>query len=204
MIKLYMDDGAPWNFPAWKELTGVTHGLFPDDDTLLPRPWNRQDALDIQSYFNQYHAVVGEDAKIRFAVGSSGSAIPGRTKWNSWINKNWTKWNINSKISTVLRSVNIHPLDLLGESPLNEWPVSTGWIPIAVNPTGAFLFGLEAINPNTGHLSPNLRAGTQILIQRTWLALHSQAKRNEGKLASLEKAAISAFSGAVFLSSKMR
>jgi hypothetical protein len=37
---MYFDnDGAPWDFPQWKELTGIVHGLFPKDNKHLPKGW---------------------------------------------------------------------------------------------------------------------------------------------------------------------
>jgi hypothetical protein len=49
LIKLFFLDGYPWSWPTWQKITGVYHGVFPTEDSLLPKGWTRQDALDIKS-----------------------------------------------------------------------------------------------------------------------------------------------------------
>jgi hypothetical protein len=70
LIKLFSCDGAPWQWPAWQERTGILHGLFPDDNSKLPKGWTRKDAVDIQSYFRAYHLLLNEDKKLAFAVNA--------------------------------------------------------------------------------------------------------------------------------------
>jgi TATA-binding protein-associated factor len=59
--------GVLWNWNHWQELTGITHGLFPDDDRHLPAGWTRVNALDVKSYFTEYNALATEELKMKFS-----------------------------------------------------------------------------------------------------------------------------------------
>jgi hypothetical protein len=77
---MYHMDGAPWNWTTWKDITGIQNGIFPTDDTLLPRGLTRRDIVEIQSYFNQYQAQPTEDAKQKFVSQNKANPLPGRSK----------------------------------------------------------------------------------------------------------------------------
>jgi hypothetical protein len=201
LIALFFEDpGVPWDFSQWKEITGVHHGLFPEDKSLLPDGWTAEDARDIQIYFDQYSKLPTVEDKIKFAsiLRSSNQAVPGRPKWQSWVNLKWKGWKIHAKITEILNVENLHPLSLTlnskSKSKNLDWPNGGTYIPMAVDPVARALFGLEAMD-NLGRLPADLRTPMQALIQRTWINIWNQLKRSKTRLGNLEKDAIEAFEG---------
>lgn len=85
-VKLFELNGAPWDWPAWQDRTGIRHGLFPTDDAKLPPGWTRKDATDVHSYFRAYNALSTETKKLQFATKTKGgSSHPGRDIWYSFV-----------------------------------------------------------------------------------------------------------------------
>jgi len=114
LIDLYHAGGAPWNYPKWQEITGVRHGLFPDDDSLLPRGWTREDAQNVASYFSRYKNIVGECAKLKFAASrTDGGSLPGRTFWRTWVTTNWGRWKIHRRVIDVYKENDCFPPTIL-------------------------------------------------------------------------------------------
>jgi len=199
LVQMFLEDESPWRFPKWQSITGVRHGLFPeDDDSLLPTPWTRADANNVRSYFDQYSKKVKEDDKIKFASAKSGgSEVPGRDFWRKWVTACWRGWKIHSLVIEVLSSENLHPLTLALSSKsgsLDTWPSATQYVPMAVDPVGTALFGVECLDM-LGRVSSELRQTTQALIQRTWLILYNQIQRSKTRVVDLEKQATDAFNG---------
>jgi len=198
---MFIDDQAPWNFPQWQAITGVIHGLFPEDDSLLPKGWTRETANSVRSYFDQYSKKKKEDDKIKFASGRAGGhQVPGRDLWRKWVTEGWKTWKIHSRIIQVLSSENLHPLTLaLGSKTgsLESWPPGAQYIPMAVDPVGAVLFGPES-QDIYGRIHADLRQTTQALIQRTWTNLYNQTQRSRTRIVNLEKDATDAFNGAFY------
>ncbi|KAF8958916.1 hypothetical protein BDZ97DRAFT_1636073, partial [Flammula alnicola] len=194
LVSLFLEgDGAPWKYTIWKELTGVRNGLFPSDDSQLPRNWTRADADSISSYFSQYSNVVGEDARIRFSSSRNGAIIPGRDLWRAWVTSNWGKWKMHSRIAELLTARDIHPLALYSKNPdLKNKQVSNSYLPLILDDIGALVYGADALD-GRGLLPYSLRVSTQQLAQRTWSTLTKQISRSKIKFASLEAAARVAF-----------
>ena len=48
LINLHKCNGTPWQWPAWQNLTGIHHGLFLNDDALLPNNLTCKDILEIK------------------------------------------------------------------------------------------------------------------------------------------------------------
>jgi TATA-binding protein-associated factor len=201
---MFTEDGSPWMYPKWQFITGVHHDLFPQDDSHLPKPWTREDANNVKSYFDQYSKKVKEDDKIKFASAKSGGTqVPGRDFWRKWVTDCWKGWKIHSKIIEVLSSENLHPLTLALSSKsrsLDTWPSATQYVPMAVDPVGTALFGVDCLD-DLGRVSSEIRQTTQALIQRTWLVLYNQIQRSKGRIAELEKQATDAFNGKYSVSS---
>lgn len=121
---MFIDAQAPWCFPQWQSITGVRHSLFPEDDSLLPKDWNRANANSVRSYFDQYSKKKKEDDKIKFASDrAGGDQLPGRDFWRKWVSNGWKEWKIHSKVIEVLSSENLHPLTIA----LNSKTGSLDW-----------------------------------------------------------------------------
>lgn len=193
--------GAPWTFPIWQEITGVRHGLFPDDDALLPPGWTRETADLISSYFNQFKQQSSEAKKATFSQGrSNGSHVPGRSLWQKFITDGWKDWKIHSKITSVLSIERLHPLTLalsVSNGSFQEWPRATDYLPEATNSVGKALFGDEALDEN-GRLLQPLRSMTYVMMQRTWNVIRNQVDRNRSRISVLEKEVLAAFEGRFF------
>ncbi|KAF8808358.1 hypothetical protein BYT27DRAFT_7097080 [Phlegmacium glaucopus] len=193
LIKLFYSDGAPWNWPDWQAITAVRHGLFPTDDSLLPKGFTRRDVLDITSYFDQYNALPTEDDKIKFTSQRKGAQVPGRVKWRDWITAGWKSWKIHSRITDVLTEDGLHPLTIMiNTNNLDTWPPGDLYIPLIVDAVGRDLFGEPSFD-TSGRLALPYRQLTQHLIQRTWINIHKQTNRNKNRLVTLEAAATKAF-----------
>lgn len=201
LISLFFANGAPWNWPSWQEITGVSNGLFPDDDRLLPGAWTRQDAHDIQSYFRQYQSLENEQSRIKFTANTKGSAsIPGRKKWTDFISKIWEKAPIHNLIVEGLRKHGVHPITLVarGDS-FDMWPKADTYIPLALDTIGMLLFGQEAFGDNE-ILPYTTRKYLTVLVQRSWNRIREQIHRDKGNLVKLEQTTTKAFEGMSFIS----
>lgn len=196
LLQMYWDDsGAPWKFPLWQEITGVRHGLFPADDALLPRGWTREMASLIASYFDQYKNQGSEDQKIQFSSGlRNANQVPGRALWKKWVTETWRLLKMHARITEVLVQENLHPLTiaLSSRSGSLEWPKATTYVPLAINPVGRTLFGVDCLDSHS-HVYDELRTTISGVIVRTWINVNNQTKRSKVRIINLEKEAIEAF-----------
>jgi hypothetical protein len=192
LIRFHESDGFPWTMPTWQDLTGIKHGLFPDDDKLLPRGWTRRDAEDVQSYFNQYKDLSGEDQKKKFSAARDPS-VPGRKVWADFVSKSWAKWGVHGKIVECLYEQGVHPVTLIEEdATLESWPHAEAYIPIAIDAIALQLFGQEAFGESE-KLPFHLRKVLSIFVQRSWARIRVQFNTDKEKLPQLESAALTAF-----------
>ncbi|KAG6819600.1 hypothetical protein H0H93_010369 [Arthromyces matolae] len=185
---------APWNYPAWQELTGVRHGLFPKDDSLLPRGWSRQQADDIQSFFVSYSLQPATNRAKFFKT----SQHPGRRKFASWVTSRWTAWGVHDIVVKALREADAHPSIVLLrennlENPEAAWPSSTLFSNAAIEPVCLLLFGEDACVPNTDFITTAARNVVVIFIQRSWDTIRVQFRRVARQRKVIEEAAIDAF-----------
>ena len=188
----YDEPGAPWFFPRWKELTGVRHGLFPEDDKCLPQGWTRDTADKISSYFDQYAKQPTDKAKIKFA--SAKSEVPGRKAWRNWVNTLWKKQNIYLKIVDALYRGNLHPYTLAFQSGSPDaWPDANQFVPLAIDAVGLDLFGEECFVGDIVRIK--IRDATKALISCTWSTLYTNRTRLQNRISTLEIAAANAFQG---------
>jgi TATA-binding protein-associated factor len=204
LIKLfYAQPGAPWIFPQWQVITGVTHGLMPKDDGLLPEGLTRKDIANVESYFSQYDARSTEEEKIKFAskVKKAGKdEIPGRGAWNAWVTKRYnSKWKINTHIVKILASSGLHPDQIMDENGEESIPNSTSYLPLALDAIGRDLFGPEALDSN-GRLLARLREPTLVFAQRTWMLEARTVGSRKKKLEVLRDAAENILTGMSFTS----
>jgi hypothetical protein len=196
LIKLFSYDGAPWQWPAWQERTGVYHGLFPVDDSHLPKGWTRQNAVDVQSYFRAYQLLPTEEKKLAFSGNTKASAYPGREFWNSFISKRWDSWNIHTAVIEELKESHIHPLDvIISENDLGApWPQADMYLPMIIDSLALKLFGEEAF-PSNLILRPAMRDAFRAIPQRSWNTIRTQVKNMLKTPAAIEAAALAAFKG---------
>jgi hypothetical protein len=196
LIKFYYNNGAPWNWTTWKDITGIHDGIFPTDDALLPKGFTRQNVTDIKSYFDQYQAQPTEDAKIKFAGQNKGNPLPGRVKWREWVTTNWKVWKIHIRITDVLTAEGLHPLNIMANDARGEkmWPNAETYIPLVVDAVALDLFGDESFD-SSGRLAFQYRSVTQNLVQRVWGNVYKQSVRSRNRLGALEDAATRAFRG---------
>ncbi|EAU81754.1 hypothetical protein CC1G_13117 [Coprinopsis cinerea okayama7 len=188
--------GAPWNYPKWQEITGVYHGLFPEDDKHLPIGWTRRDADNVRSYFTQFSSYQKDEQKLKFAVVRTKAGqdpIPGRAFFRDWVTSLISSvWMMYTRIATILEDTNIHPLQIMvAADNLDKWPMSNYYIPMVIDRVALELFGPEALGP-TGLLPDELRAVVGIFIQRTWVVVKRSSMRKIKSLKTYETDAESA------------
>ena len=208
LIDLWKLD-LPWSFPRWQEITDIHHGLFQQDDGLLPKigkavAWTRWDAQDVQSFFEQYRALSTDTERANFVARSRGAVLPGRSVWLKFVGKGWARWNIHSRIINQLNIHNIHPLKLmLAEDTITDWPSATLYLPEALDDIGVELFGPEALSPVSGRLPSALRDCVRMLSQQTWLNIRKQVERSHRRIDVLEREALQLVCGWFFKSSSL-
>jgi TATA-binding protein-associated factor len=190
---------SPWSFSAWQDITGVTNGLFPLDDSQLPKGWTRKSADDIASYFQQFRDKKSEDERIKFAglqrrVGND--TIPGRALWRKWVTDNYSKhWDIHGRIARALTDANIHPLQLMkATGDFDDFPGASSYLPLGLDPIARSLFGPESFD-KSNHLKRELREPTLMLAQRTWGQLRKGHVRDVEHLRRLRQVMDAALAG---------
>lgn len=199
IMTMYGSSGAPWDYERWKEITGVTHGLFPDDNKQLPRGWSRKDAESVAVFFELFEKKGSEEEHIRFTnAKKDANKVPGRAFFQSWFKTLYRTSQIHAKITDTLLANSLHPVTIglnSGKRSLDAWwPSSRSYAPRALEVVGSELFGPEALD-DLGLLEAKLRAPTQALITRTWGNIHSQVKRLLKKIEELEAEAMASFEG---------
>lgn len=192
LITLWKVDGAPWKWPAWQQLTGVRHGLFPEDDALLPRGLDCKDAVQIKSYFDRFLA---EPEEKRFKLHSEKSGVvPGRDKWKKWVAAASRQWKLHPVIVDAFNENNVNPFQIYRVSEITEWPDARSYITAALDTLGSSLFGEESLD-EIGHLRHPLRQSTNTIAQSSWNRMRVQHARAQKKLNSAEHAAMVSFQG---------
>lgn len=199
LVDLYCSlDGAPWNWAAWRERTGVSHGLFPADDKDLPTGWTRQNATDVKTYFDAYGELPNVDKKRDFSTRSKGGIqYPGREVWHSFVSRHWNRWGVHSAVVEELKEWDIHPLAILSREPSLDgvWPNSSQYIPKLLDTLGMKLFGDEAFPANSETLGIEARTYLQPFAQRSWNSLRAQVNRLKTRRHEIEAQALATFKG---------
>ncbi|KAF8500014.1 P-loop containing nucleoside triphosphate hydrolase protein [Hysterangium stoloniferum] len=166
--------GAPWNFPRWKDISNVQHGLFSNNDQLLPKGINRQQSDSIQSYFHQYKILDMNKNKAKFSSSDD------------------KKKALHDKIIRAFTTCGVHPLTIFVAEGMDQWPNADTYIPAAVETIAIELFGLDTFSSND-HLHSQIRRSIQTFAQRSWLRIPVKAKRDQHDMRKLENEAIKAF-----------
>lgn len=186
-------------FPTWKELTGVSHGLFPEDDAQLPNGWTRDMATQVSSYFDQYHKKKSETQKMKFAAYTrkiGKDIVPGRAIFRTYVTERYSKtWNLHGIISGVLSDNDVHPTQLMSAmGSFATFPSSALYLPGVLDVIGLALYGPDSID-RTNHLRYELREATLILAQSTWANLNKAHNRDTKRLDKFETKVKDAFKG---------
>ncbi|KAF5347354.1 hypothetical protein D9756_010005 [Leucocoprinus leucothites] len=193
LMRLHAFDGAPWQWPAWQERTGIYHGLFPADDKLLPKGWTRQNAVDVHSYFQNYSAQPSEEKKQQY---QSKTPHPGKAVWHEFMKRNWPRWNIHDAVVEELKEWDVHPTAILirehnGE--VSQWPHADSYSAIILNTLGLKLFGEEAFLPKSETLPLSIRKNLSIFVQRSWDSIRKSVKQLKTNATKVEEEARSSF-----------
>jgi TATA-binding protein-associated factor len=190
LLDLYfVVDGAPWCWPSWKNITGVRHGLFPKTDDKLPSGWTREDANDIHSWFIHCHSAKSAE--------NGAASMPGRTKWNRFVQTKWEQWQLHAIIVKALRDCGIHPIQIIVNEGTTgfEWPKADSYAPNAFESIGMLIFGSDALGQ--AELFPaNIRKCIATFIQRSWARIRIQIQTDKKRLELLEIEALAAFNRA--------
>lgn len=182
LVKLHFSiPGAPWNYDHWKDATGVYYGLFPSDDSKLPRGWTRENANHVESYFDQFNKKTSEDEKIRFAARKTIETIPGRAFWQQWVNNHLAAWDLHARITAGLQRLYLTPLQLAVANGQDVLSNNSSFLASSLDKIGLDLFGPEALDRN-GLLKFPLRDGVLSLVQRTWENLKKQVRSSSTRL----------------------
>lgn len=199
------DMGVPWEFPVWQEGTGVYHGLNPVDPAQLPKGWTPEDAADINSFLSRYSALSSDSGKAHF-LSNTANVLPGKKKWQTWINAVWRSSGFQNKIIEVFSARNCHPLTQSRVAPKEKidnptslrerriWPSGATWIPICLDDVAITLFGEDCLG-ELGYLPEAYRNPTQALAQRTWTGLTRRLENAQKRVFKLEIEAKKAFDG---------
>lgn len=110
-------EGLPWTSSTWQENTKV-YGLpweivphsAPDTPTPNVPSWTTQKAQTVEAYARNLWL---SDDKSKYSTSSSDNNSAGRSQWNNWVQKNWTKWNMNSRIDQVFVEHKCSPYEVM-------------------------------------------------------------------------------------------
>ncbi|KAF5345577.1 hypothetical protein D9756_011032 [Leucocoprinus leucothites] len=193
LMRLYALDGAPWKWPTWQERTKIYHGLFPGNDKDLPSGWTRQNAQDVQSFFQDYWAQPSEEKKHQYQAKTTH---PGKGVWNEFMKRNWKRWNIHDAVVEELKEWDVHPTAILirehnGE--VSQWPHADSYSAIILNSLGYKLFGEEAFIPQSDTLPLSIRRNLSIFVQRSWDSIRKSVNKLKTNAANVEKDARASF-----------
>jgi len=192
LITLWNYDSTPWNWPAWQQLTSIPHGLFPDNDALLPHGLTRKDGVEIKSYFAHFLAKPKEK-HLRLHNEKSG-VIPGCDKWKMWVAATWRQWKLHLLVVNTFNENNINPNQIYRVSKLTNWPDAQSYITTVLDTLGSSLFGEELLD-EIGHLCNPLRQSINVIAQSSWNLMWVQHTRAQKELDSVKHAAMTAFQG---------
>ncbi|KAF9447919.1 hypothetical protein P691DRAFT_670489 [Macrolepiota fuliginosa MF-IS2] len=196
LIHLFLIDGAPWNWPIWQDLTGIHHGLFPDDDKELPPGWTRQHANDAQTYIYECGQLATTDKREKFLAGSKGDAQhPGRVTWNNFVSRNWKRWGIHNLVVEELKAWDVHPMAIIArEGDVNaSWPPAEFFLLKIVDTLGMKLFGEAAFPAGSETLRTDVRRCVLMVAQRSWNTIRLQVASLRSRPNEIEATAIAAF-----------
>lgn len=178
LLRLYYafdKPGAPWNWDTWKSITSVNYGLFPRDDSRLPKGWTREIANAIHTYFEAYRALPSESDRLEFASTKAADNFAGRDHWRTWVRDMWPIWRIQLRIQQAFQECNIMPIQVMIANDLTELPETTH-VSDAFDRIAYALFGEDGLDGNA-RIKILLRDSVNIIATRASQNIRSQATR---------------------------
>lgn len=198
LLRLYYTfptPGAPWNWEAWKTITGVQHGLFSSDDTKLPKGWTREMANAIHAYFEAYRAHTNETDRLNFTSSKAADNFVGRDYWRTWVRDFWPVWRIQLRIQKAFEDCSIMPFQIMVGNDLTEvpesLPISDAYDRIAYN-----LFGEDGLDHNA-KIKLLLRDCVNIFGWRASQNIRGQASRLITRMKDKESKIVAIFDGTI-------
>ncbi|KAL0575320.1 hypothetical protein V5O48_006649 [Marasmius crinis-equi] len=193
----------PWSLPTFQEHTGVTHGLFPDNEADLPflhhRPgkkkskkrWTRQNSDDVQSFYQSFYAQPTEADATAFMKTTKH---PGKLFLDKWVNDNYQSWGLHDIIMQTLKEAGVHPFQLLlAEQSVTPFPNSKDFIPLVREEVAMKIFGPEIFPPGSNLLPSSFRYVPAVFINRSWVRVRVKSKNDIKRLETLKEKAYEAF-----------
>jgi len=166
--------GIPWDIDSWKEITGVSHGLFPEDDSNLPLGISRADANDISTYFDVLSKKATQEQQIQFSRAKD--RYTGRSLWNKWVGKKYAAWRIHDMAVKAMTDSSCHPHMIMQADELDTWPDTSIVANLAQPGLGLALFGTDGLT-SLNMVKPSLRVLVNAITFRTVDVLKTRFNR---------------------------
>lgn len=152
LIELYYAiPGAPWDWSAWKTITGIEEGIFPKDPRKIPAPMTPSGNKAVKTYFEAYRAIVSIEGRHNFASKQrKDSYNEGREHWRKFVTSNWRKWKIQATIHEAFGSHGITFIQVMVDNELNSLPPSIS-VSDAFDTVAYDLFGDDGLTDSGRH-----------------------------------------------------
>jgi hypothetical protein len=175
-----------------RHITGVSSGLFPEDDNDLPPSISRTDVNEIATYFDVLVKKSTQEQQVIFSRGKD--RYVGRTTWNDWVNKNYRRWGIFDIAVKAMKDSNCHPHMIMKADQQDTWPDMDVIASLAQQALGLALFGGEGLT-SLNMVKPVLRQLVNAILFRTLETLKTSFRRIEKKAVLYREKAEAAHSG---------
>jgi TATA-binding protein-associated factor len=185
-------DGVPWDIDAWKDITGVQCGLFPEDDNSLPPGMSRSDAKDIATYFDVLHKKGTQEKQLKFS--RARDHYVGRRTWNDWVSKRYKKWGLHDLTVKAMKDSSCHPHMIMKADEADTWPDADVVANLAQPAVGLALFGSDGLT-SLNMVKPALRTLVNAIVLRTLDALKSRFNRTRNNAEVYREKAENAYLG---------
>jgi hypothetical protein len=188
----HANDGAPWDLDAWKDITGIESGLFPEEDGNLPPGISRADANEISTYFDVLSKIGTQEKQIRFS--RANDRYVGRTKWNTWVAKRYQQWGMHNLAVKAMTDNNCHPHMIMKADGLDKWPDATIVANLAQPALGLALFGSDGLT-SLNMVKPALRTLVNTIVTRALDLLKTKFQRMQKTAKNRREIADNAYKG---------
>jgi hypothetical protein len=186
------NNGAPWDFDAWKDITGIESGLFPEEDGSLPPGISRTDANEIATYFDVLNKKVTLEKQIQFSRAKD--RYVGRAKWNTWVAKRYQRWGMHDIAVKAMMDNNCHPHLIMKADGLDIWPDATFVLSLVQPALGLALFGSDGLT-SLNMVRPDLRTLVNTISNRAIESLKTRFQRMQKTAKNRREIAENAYKG---------
>lgn len=196
LLHFWLLSGSPWSWQTWKDLTGLSDGLFPNDDSKLPLGLTRNKVESIKAFISEYSNLSKEDDKIKFLQKRGSVPNAGRDAWLDISSKVWKKAKIHDHIVKCFRDVRIHPADLCSNNSTNPSNIKAeDYLPLAIDSIGLQLFGPDILDSSSSLVAQPYRSLVRQVAMQSWESLRYHLIRASTKLPELKEKALEAIKG---------